>query len=263
MGKAKNVDSGTGIGDEPSPTWLGGPLGFVLRAWRKRRNLSQTALAERVGLSARALSFIETGRARPTRTSLIWLARALGLAPTEEAQLLEAAGFVRGIVDPPGSDPLGAHRADVERMLRLLPVPAMVHDRMGTVLASNAAFHALVAPYVDVANLDGESSGHAILQAVRPHLENAAELASFYRRRVLAGLLLGEELDRALADLDRRMGPPPETPTGPGHFGVPLRLRTHEGTKHYWLVTSTLGSPQDVEMRNLRMALVLQDTSGG
>jgi transcriptional regulator with XRE-family HTH domain len=234
------------------------PLGFLLRAWRRRRGISQAALAQRVGLSTRHLSFLENGRASPTRESLAWLAQALELEADEHAQLVEAAGFVSGLV-PADQDSLGAHRAQVERMLRLLPTPALVHDRMGTILAVNDAFRELAAPFVEISELAGQSSGHQLLAQLAPLLDNQAELAEFFRRRVLAGALLGGAADTAFARLDGLMGPPPEAPTAPAEFALPLRLRLGEDVRQYLLVTATLGVPPNIQLRNLRLALILPD----
>lgn len=248
-------------GERAAAPRLGGSLGFLLRTWRRRRGISQAALAQRVGLSTRHLSFLENGRASPTRESLAWLARALELDADEHAQLVEAAGFVSGLV-PADQDSLGVHRAQVDRMLRLLPTAALVHDRMGTILAANDAFRELAAPFVEISELTGQSSGHRLLERLAPHLENRAELAEFYRRRVLAAALLGGAADAALARLDELMGPPPEAPTAPAEFALPLRLRLGEGVRQYLLVTATLGVPQNIQLRNLRLALILPDAGG-
>src|SRR5215831_7626529 len=72
----------------------GGPsAGALLREWRQRRNLSQLELATRSAVSVRHLSFIETGRARPSREMVLYLAERLDVPLRERNHLLLAAGF--------------------------------------------------------------------------------------------------------------------------------------------------------------------------
>jgi transcriptional regulator with XRE-family HTH domain len=69
------------------------PVGTLLREWRQRRNLSQLELALRSAVSARHLSFVETGRARPSREMVLHLAERLDVPLRERNRLLLAAGF--------------------------------------------------------------------------------------------------------------------------------------------------------------------------
>src|SRR5499426_1172529 len=83
---------------DPSPRPSRGPgtrsaFGQLLRQWRERRRLSQLALAVEAEISTRHLSFIETGRAQPSRDMVLLLARALEVPPRGRNDLLTAAGF--------------------------------------------------------------------------------------------------------------------------------------------------------------------------
>ncbi|MBC7987609.1 MAG: helix-turn-helix transcriptional regulator, partial [Sphingomonadaceae bacterium] len=69
------------------------PVGEQLRAWRDRRRMSQMALALDVDVSTRHISFVETGRANPSRGLLLRLAEMLAVPPRERNELLLAAGF--------------------------------------------------------------------------------------------------------------------------------------------------------------------------
>src|SRR5687767_2745716 len=69
------------------------PIGQLLRQWRERRRLSQLALAMEAEVSSRHLSFVETGRAQPSREMVLLLARALDVPTRARNELLTAAGF--------------------------------------------------------------------------------------------------------------------------------------------------------------------------
>ena len=113
--------------------------GALLREWRQRRNLSQLELALRSAISARHLSFIETGRAQPSREMVLHLAERLEVPLRERNRLLLAAGFAPVF----GERSLEARemapvREALERLLTAHePYPALVVDRHWNVVASN------------------------------------------------------------------------------------------------------------------------------
>src|ERR671920_1828054 len=95
------------------------PFGALLREWRQRRRLSQLDLALEAGVSARHLSFVETGRSRPSAEMVLHLAEQLDVPLRERNQLLLAAGFApvygqRGLDDPE----MGPVREAIEAVLR-------------------------------------------------------------------------------------------------------------------------------------------------
>jgi transcriptional regulator with XRE-family HTH domain len=113
--------------------------GALLREWRRRRNLSQLELALRSAISARHLSFIETGRARPSREMVLHLAERLDLPLRDRNRLLLAAGFAPAYgeraLDESDMAPV---REALERFLSAHePYPAVVVDRHWNVVASN------------------------------------------------------------------------------------------------------------------------------
>ena len=81
------------------------PVGNMLREWRQRRRMSQLDLAPEAEISARHLSFVETGRARPSREMLLHLAEQLGVPLRERNLLLVAAGFAPIFGERPLDDP--------------------------------------------------------------------------------------------------------------------------------------------------------------
>jgi transcriptional regulator with XRE-family HTH domain len=115
------------------------PFGARLRQWRMQRGLSQLSLAGQVGSTGRHISFLETGRSRPSRQMVLRLADCLAMGLRDTTELLHAAGLPAGYptVGVDGAD-LAPYRAVVGRMLAAHePYPGMVLDGHFTVLATN------------------------------------------------------------------------------------------------------------------------------
>jgi len=114
-------------------------IGDYLREWRQRRHLSQLDLAGDAEISARHLSFVETGRAAPSRDMVLRLAERLDVPLRERNVLLVAAGFApafpqRGLEDPA----LKAARQAIDRVLKAHePSPALAVDRHWNLVATN------------------------------------------------------------------------------------------------------------------------------
>lgn len=113
--------------------------GAVLREWRERRNLTQRELASQSAVSARHLSFIETGRARPSREMVLHLAERLDVPLRERNRLLLAAGFAPGFGERALDDrEMAPVREALQRFLTAHePYPALAVDRHWNVVASN------------------------------------------------------------------------------------------------------------------------------
>jgi len=126
------------------------PVGGLIRQWRQRRRLSQLDLACDAGISTRHLSFVETGRAQPSRDMLLHLSEQLDVPVRERNVLLVAAGYAPIFPERPLEDPaLAAARAAVDLVLeRQKPYPAFALDRHWRIVASNSALPEL---YDDVA----------------------------------------------------------------------------------------------------------------
>src|SRR3954467_1421885 len=107
------------------------PVGDLLRDRRQRRRLSQLALATEADVSARHVSFLETGRAQPSREMLLRLAGRVEIPLRERNRLLIAAGYAPLYAERPLDDPaLIAAREAVELVLAgHEPYPAIAVDR--------------------------------------------------------------------------------------------------------------------------------------
>ncbi|MEV0991235.1 helix-turn-helix transcriptional regulator [Streptomyces sp. NPDC049949] len=114
-------------------------VGALLRTWRERRGISQLELAGRADSSSRHISFVETGRSRPSKEMVLRLADHLDVPVRERNTLLLAAGYAPHYTQTPLDDPsLGALREGLERLLTgYEPYPALVVDATYDVVAAN------------------------------------------------------------------------------------------------------------------------------
>src|SRR4249920_3586954 len=178
----------------------GGESGFgrALREWRTRRGLSQLTLAVDAGISSRHLSFVETGRAQPSREMVLLLARVLDVPLRDRNDLLVAAGYApiyrATALDAPAM-------AQVRRALDFIlrqqePYPAIVLDRHWNNLKANDATGRLVQRLLDpavTAELGPPNALRLMFHpgAFRPHLFNreatAAALIQWLHRDVVSG----------------------------------------------------------------------------
>jgi transcriptional regulator with XRE-family HTH domain len=239
---------------------MGEQLGDLLRAWRQRRRTSQLDLALDAGISARHLSFVETGRARPSREVVLRLAEQLAVPLRERNRLLVAAGFAPVFEARPLDHPsLGAAKAAVDRVLAgHEPYPAIAVDRHWTLVAANAALtpllhgvaRSLLEPPVNVLRIGLHPDGLA------PRILNLRE----WRAHLLARLhgqhaATGDATIAALAE-ELRGYPVPEAA---GHGGrqdlggiaVPLRLRTAAGELAFLSTTMVFGTALDLTLAEL------------
>ncbi len=239
------------------------PIGEFLREWRERRRLSQLALALEADVSARHVSFLETGRARPSREMLIRLAERLDVPLRERNALLLAAGFAPAYAQRPLDDPaLIAARDAIDRVLTgHEPYPALAIDRHWTLVAANRAVQPLligVAPSllqspVNVLRLSLHPAGLA------PRIANLGQ----WRRHLLDRLrhqveaTADAELTALLAELRGYTAPsefggterPRDAETG--SVFVPLRLNSELGQLSFISTTMVFGTPVDVTLAEL------------
>jgi transcriptional regulator with XRE-family HTH domain len=234
--------------------------GSLLRDWRLRRRLSQLDLALEAGISARHLSFVETGRSRPSAQMVLHLAEQLDVPLRERNMLLLAAGHApvfgqRGIDEPE----MGPVRDALDAVLRgHEPYPAVVVDRHWGMVAGNRAIAllthgvapALLEPPVNVLRLSLHPDGMA------PRIVNLAEwrehlLDRLGRQAVTSG-------DPALAALHAELaalpGGGPVAPPDPdaAQIAVPLRLRAPGGAELAFISTvTTFGTATDVTVAEL------------
>jgi transcriptional regulator with XRE-family HTH domain len=241
------------------------PVGAQLRDWRSRRRLSQLDLALDAEISARHLSFVETGRSRPSRAMLMRLADRLKVPARDRNLLLAAAGFAPALPERSLDDPaLAAARRAVDLVLAAYePFPALAVDRHWQLVAANAGVAGLLqgvaphllAPPVNVLRLSLHPEG------VAPRIVNLAQWRAHVFRRL-------EEQIEASADsglaalLDELRSYPggiaPERPEEDyGGVAVPLVLRTDSGELSFLGTTTMFGTPIDITLAELAIEAFL------
>jgi transcriptional regulator with XRE-family HTH domain len=238
-------------------------VGGLLRQWRQRRRLSQLDLACDAGISTRHLSFVETGRAQPSREMLLHLSEQLDVPVRERNLLLVAAGYAPIFPERPLGDPaLTAAKSAIDLVLeRQKPYPAFALDRQWRVVASNAALPEL---YEGVAADLLEPPLNAMRlslhpQGLAPRIVNLAE----WRAHLLYRLRRQVELtaDRALIDLLHEVSGYPaadrcgKTPNVEQEIAVPFRIRTSVGVLSFFSMTTVFGTPVDVMLSELALEL--------
>lgn len=244
----------------PLPTGPGVPVGVLLRAWRQRRRRSQLDLALDAELSQRHLSFVENGRASPSREMVLRLAEHLDVPLRERNGLLLAAGYAPLYPERPLDDPaMRAAREAVALILRAhAPHPALAVDRRWNLVAANAAVApllaavdaALLVPPVNVMRLALHPCGLAPRIANFP--EWRAHLLERLHRQVEASA------DPALAALAAELAAFP-TPSAaarsssgtPGGIAVPLELDTAQGRLSLISTTTVFGTPAEITLSEL------------
>jgi transcriptional regulator with XRE-family HTH domain len=237
-------------------------FGEHLRHWRQHRRLSQLDLASDAAISTRHLSFVETGRASPSREMVLRLAERLQVPLRERNALLVAAGYAPMYRERPLDDPaLAAARQAVDLILKgHEPYPALAVDRHWNLLAANAmvphllegADPSLLQPPVNVLRLSLHPQGLA------PRIVNLAQ----WRRHVFERLRqqVQQTGDGALAELlaELQAWPAPDAaePELQGeHLGiaVPLQFRSAKGVLSFISTTTVFGTANDVTLQELTL----------
>jgi transcriptional regulator with XRE-family HTH domain len=238
-------------------------FGTQLRLWRRQRGRSQIELARDAGISQRHVSFLESGRAAPSRDMVLRLAGALNLPLRQQNAWLTAAGFApewrEGDLAAP--ELAAIDRALAHMLAQQEPFPAIVIDRRWNPLRANAATGRLVG------FLDGDAPpGPANLaesllspDGLRRHLVNWQEVAARFVRSVQTDADAdGTPETRAL--LDRLMTYPGVAALAHAPAVEPsrapvlaLHFRKQATSLRLFTTIATIGTAQDVTVQELRV----------
>lgn len=241
-------------------TATGTGVGELLREWRGRRRLSQLDLATEAGVSARHLSFVETGRAQPSREMLMTLAEHLEVPLREQNALLLAAGFAPVFTERPlDSEEMTPVRRALDTILAGHgPFPAVIVDRQWEIVASNEPVQMLLegvdeellAPPVNALRITLHPDGLA------PRILNFSEWSSHLITRLRRQALLSQ--DPALAELERELLGYPGVEAGSAvaepaeMLFVPLRVdRPDGGELSMFSTLATFGTALDITLEEL------------
>jgi transcriptional regulator with XRE-family HTH domain len=244
-----------------------GGFGRLLREWRTRRGMSQLDLAVEAGVSSRHLSFVETGRATPSREMVVLLARALDVPFRDRNDLLTAAGYAAiyraTSLDAPA---LAQARRALDYILRQQePYPALVLDRHWNVLKVNEGSARVQAVFLDAASVAALGPPNAMRlmfhpKGFRPWIVNweptAASLIQWLHRDVATGFADAET--RALLE---ELLAYPDTPrhwraldldASPAPF-LPIEFRKDDLILRYFTTLTMLGTPHDITLQEVRV----------
>ena len=242
-------------------------VGQLLRDWRTRRRLSQLELASAAGISARHLSFVETGRARPSREMVLHLAEHLDVPLRERNPLLIAAGYAPTYHATEFDAPeMSTVRTAVDGLLAgHEPYPAILVDRRWQLVSANTVAGVLVEdvsptllePPCNVLRVSLHPDGLA------PRIVNLAEWADHIvgnlRRQVaITGDPGLRELEVELAGYAAAMGvvPAPNL-EAPRAVAMPMRLRTERGELALMTMIATFGTALDITLTELSIETFL------
>jgi transcriptional regulator with XRE-family HTH domain len=233
-------------------------IGPLLRQWREQRRLSQLDLANQAGVSSRHVSFLETGRARPSRAMVLRLAEQLDVPMRERNPLLLAAGYAPVFAETPLSDP--AMSPVLDALKQVLqghdPYPALVVDGDWNLVDSNASF-ALFTEGVAAELLEPPFNALRLVlhpKGMAPRIVNLG----VWRAKLLTRLRRGAAADARLRPLYEELLDYPcdqEEPEidvpGLGDICIPLQLRHGDDELSFFGTLATFGTPRDITVAEL------------
>jgi transcriptional regulator with XRE-family HTH domain len=238
-------------------------VGHLLRDWRQRRRLSQLELASGSGVSTRHVSFVETGRSKPSRELVLHLAEHLEVPLRERNALLLAAGYAPAY---PAADLASPELAPVRTALEQLierhePSPAIVVDRLWNLAFGNRGIGvflelidpSLLEPPVNTIRATLHPKGLA------PHVGNFEQYATHLQQRLRRQLLVTG--DAGTRQLLEEVSSYPGVPDVAAHAAgvdelvLPLRLHTRHGELAFFTTIATLGTAADVTLEELSIEL--------
>jgi transcriptional regulator with XRE-family HTH domain len=234
-------------------------VGPLLREWRKRRRRTQLDLALDAGISARHLSFVETGRSTPSPEMVLLLAEELEVPFRERNHLLLAAGYAPAFPERSLQDPeLAPVREALDRVLiGHEPYPALVIDGRWNIVAANSATLAL-AEWLAPSLLEPPTNMERVVRELLPMIVNLAEVQGYFVERLEHQVAItGDEDLAALLD-ELPDYPPAEDEKLPASEAaargilMPLRLRAPDGGElSFFGTVATFGTALEVTTSEL------------
>src|ERR1700741_5103680 len=250
-----NAQTATARADRTKPAHVGDHL----RQWRQRRHLSQLDLAGDAEISARHLSFVETGRAAPSRDMVLRLAERLEVPLRERNVLLVAAGYAPAFPQRPLDDPaLKSARAAIDLVLKAHePNPALAYDRHWNLVSANR----MVMPLLEgiPSRLLGQPFNVLRLsfhpEALAARTVNLAEWCGHLLERLhrQCEATADPELIKLYNDLKAFPLPARSGPVSPDNVAIPYKLRHRGEVLSFISTTMVFGTPVDVTLSELAL----------
>ncbi|WP_369211814.1 helix-turn-helix domain-containing protein [Streptomyces flavofungini] len=243
-------------------------VGPLLRGWRERRRVSQLELALRADSSARHISFIETGRARPSEELVLRLADHLDVPVRDRNSLLLAAGYAPRFRETPLEDPaMGTLREGLDQLLTgYEPYPALVVDAAYDVVAANRGITMLTDGVADEVLAAPLNAMRLTLhpRGLAPRIRNLREWRGHLLHQMERQIAL-QRSDALRAVYDEVAAYPVADPgvdafdagTDVPYFALPLRIE-HDGQILSFISSiSTFNTPMDVTVAELAIETLL------
>ena len=239
------------------------PVGELLRSWRQSRGLSQLDVAMHAGFSARHISFIETGRAQPSRDALLAIAESLEIPLRERNRLLTAGGFANVYRE---TELAAADMSQVRHVLqfildRHMPYGALVLDRFSTCLMGNAASGQLLAAVADPSLLTPNANMLRVVfhpHGVRRFIVNWTDVARVLLDRAEreltsarddAASALWREIEGYAEDIPK----PTARRLQSDDVLLPVHIKRDDIELRLFSTIMTIGTPQDITLQELRI----------
>lgn len=256
---------------QPASSDRANSFGTLLKQWRDRRSLSQLDLALNGQVSQRHISFLESGRAKPSQEMVLQLATVLEIPLRSQNLLLSAAGFAPIHTETDLSAPeMSSIRKAIGLMLRQQePYPAVVIDRYWNLLLSNQGATRLLNTFINPEQLqtrfciDGKINLMRVTfdpQGLRPFIVNWEELAGYLLDRVAReasssieseqSILLFDELIRypGVADLWNA-----SSRSIQNDLILKTHFQKHDLSLRFFSTIATLGTPYDITLQEIRI----------
>ena len=234
-------------------------VGEHLREWRQRRHLSQLDLAVDAEISARHLSFVETGRATPSREMVLKLAERLDVPLRERNVLLVAAGFAPAFPQRSLDDPmLKSARQAIDLVLKAHePNPALAYDRHWNLVTANR----MVAPLLEgiPQRLLGQPFNVLRLafhpEGLAPRTVNLAEWCGHLLERLhrQCEATADPELIKLYQDLKSYPIPARSAPLSADTVAIPFKVRHGDEILSFFSTTMVFGTPVDITLSELAL----------
>lgn len=242
-------------------------FGTHLRTWRDRRHMSQLELGLTANVSARHISFLETGRAKPSQPMVMMLGDVLDVPRASRNALLNAAGFAPAYERRDWSDDdMAAVRDAVDwTMRRHDPYPAFVLDRHWRLIKTNRSAGAMLVG-LDVGEGDSLLDLMTNVEMTKALFENWHEVMHHMLTRLRTeSLHLGGDdvLDAAAEKLSLALGTQPSTPMGTLAAMIPARYRAGDETLSLFSTIAQFGTAEDIALADMKIEMLFpaDDTS--
>ena len=236
-------------------------VGALLRHWRQRRRLSQLDLALSAEVSARHLSFVETGRARPSRELVVHLAEHLDIPLRDRNSLLLAAGYAPVYRHTPfEAEEMAPVRDALDKIVNgHMPFPAVVVDGRWDLVTANAAALGILTHDVSPTLLEPPVNALRVSlhpDGLAPRIANFAEWAAHLLERLDRQIAVSgaTELVELAAELRGYPGVVEQAPTPSdvaARLFVPLVLRHGDGELRLFSTVATFGTALDITVAEL------------